>query len=221
MRLTRLPLPLLLLLSPLLGPLAPLRAQAPGFGVCKPVAQRTSEVGCWILVDQPVGRAASPVLYWHLDRYRDSASAERARDEHGVVVRALGRTWLMTIDSAPRRRRRPGAHVADIGPLHVAPGTPYAATFMEAITTPGSTSAVHRHSGPEAWYTVAGETCLETPAGRIVGRAGRPAIVPAGPPMLLTTTGTRQRRAITLILHDSAQPPTTMEHEWTPKGLCR
>ena len=32
-------------------------------------------------------------------------------------------------------------------------------------------SAVHRHSGPEAWYTVSGETCLETPDGTQVGRA--------------------------------------------------
>src|SRR5690349_19350446 len=40
----------------LLGlPLTTLAAQTPGFGVCKPVAQRSSEAGCWILVDQPVG----------------------------------------------------------------------------------------------------------------------------------------------------------------------
>lgn len=92
---------------------------------------------------------------------------------------------------------------------------------MEAVTNPGMTSAIHVHSGPEAWYTLAGETCLETPDGKLVGSAGgAPVIVPGGPPMLLTATGTEQRRALTLILHESSKPPTTVIHDWTPKGLC-
>ena len=46
---------------------------------------------------------------------------------------------------------------------------------------PGMESSTHTHSGPEVWYTVTGETCLETPDGRMVGRAGGPpVIVPAG-----------------------------------------
>ncbi len=211
-------LTLMLLLAVLVpGP----SAHGQGFGVCKPVAQRTSEVGCWILVDQPVGRAAGAELYWHLDRYRDSAQATRVKRAHEVVIFALGGTWLMTIDTARARRARAGSHVADIGPLHVLAGRAYAATFMEAITTPGMTSAVHRHSGPEAWYTIAGETCLETPDGKVVGRAGRPAVVPQGLPMFLTAIGTHQRRAITLILHEADKPPTTMETQWKPTGLCR
>lgn len=202
-------------------PLTTLSAHGQGFGTCKPVAQRTTDVGCWILIDQPAGRAAGAELYWHLDRYRDSASARRAGGARDVVIRALGASWLMTIDTARVRRARSGTHVADIGPLHVSAGREYAAMFMEAIMTPGMTSAVHRHSGPEAWYTTWGETCLETPQGKIIGRAARPAIVPQGPPMLLTAIGTHQRRSITLILHEAGKPPTTMETQWKPKGLCR
>ena len=85
-----------------------------------------------------------------------------------------------------------------------------------------STAPAHRHSGPEAWYTLSGETCLETPEGKMIGRAGGShVIVPGGPPMHLTATGTETRRALVLILHDSAQPPTTMAPDWTPKSLCR
>ena len=74
----------------------------------------------------------------------------------------------------------------------------------------------------EAWYTASGETCLETPQGTMIGRAGgAPVIVPEGPPMHLTATGTETRRALVLILHDSTQPPTTPARDWTPKGLCR
>lgn len=210
-------LPLALLVLPITA----LTAQVQSFGVCKPVTQRSSEVGCWVLADQSVGRAAGNKMYWHLDTYPDSAQAERARGAHGVVTRALGQTWLMTVDAERARPTTAGRHIADIGPLRVTPGTEYAATFMEAIFMPGMTSAVHRHSGPETWYTVAGETCLETPEGKIVGRAGKPAIVPQGPPMFLTATGKQQRRAITLILHEATQPATTMEVTWKPRGLCK
>jgi hypothetical protein len=83
-------------------------------------------------------------------------------------------------------------------------------------------SRVHRHSAPEAWYTISGETCLETPDGTMLGRAGdKSVIVPQGPPMELTETGTEIRRALVLILHDSAQPHTTLATDWTPQGLCK
>jgi hypothetical protein len=55
----------------------------------------------------------------------------------------------------------------------------------------------------------------------MVGRAGGPpVIVPQGPPMELTATGTEIRRALVLILHDATQPPTTVTSDWKPKGLC-
>ena len=92
---------------------------------------------------------------------------------------------------------------------------------MEAISDPGMTSSVHRHPGPEAWYTIAGEVCLETPDGTMVGRAGESSIVPAGPSMQATTTGTEQRRSLVLIVHESAQPSAMQVSDWTPKGLCK
>ena len=67
-----------------------------------------------------------------------------------------------------------------------------------------------------------GETCLETPDGAMIGSAGGShVIVPGGPPMHLTATGTETRRALVLILHDSSQPATTPASDWTPKGLCK
>jgi quercetin dioxygenase-like cupin family protein len=84
------------------------------------------------------------------------------------------------------------------------------------------TAPAHVHSGPEAWYTLTGETCLETPDGVQIGRAGgQYVIVPGGPPMHLTATGKEQRQALVLILHDSTKPATTLVSDWTPKGLCK
>jgi hypothetical protein len=203
-------------------PRAQSNAPSLSFGTCKPVSERTTEVGCWILVDQPVGRIEQAQVFWHLDAYPTRPEAEKAKGPHGTVVESHGKIWLLTIEKAGWRPTLKGERVAEIGPLPVTSGQEYSALFMEAVLNPGMTSAIHTHSGPEAWYTQAGETCLETPNGKVIGRAGGPpVIVPGGPPMLLTATGTEQRRALTLILHESSKPPTTVIHDWTPKGLCR
>ena len=188
---------------------------------CVPIAQRTRELGCWIIVDEPVGRLSQASAFWHLDTFPTRAEAEAAKQRGAAVIESLGKVWLMTIAGADGHRGS-GNHVASIGPIPTSREIDYSATYMEAIFAPGMESKTHTHSGPEAWYTMAGETCLETPDGVMVGRAGGPpVIVPAGPPMHLTATGTSTRRALVLILHDRSQPATTVTHAWTPKGLCQ
>ena len=153
--------------------------------------------------------------------YSTRTEAETAKGLRGTVVESLGKVWLLTIETASWRPSS-GARVAEVGPLPVSASAKYSAQYMEAIFTPGMTAPAHRHSGPEAWYTLTGETCLETPDGKVIGRAGGShVIVPGGPPMHLTATGTETRRALVLILHDSTQPPTTPAPDWTPKGPCR
>jgi quercetin dioxygenase-like cupin family protein len=189
--------------------------------ICKPVSQRTGELGCWITANSSLGQLPQQPVFWHLDAYPTRAAAEAAKGARGTVVESLGKIWLFTIDVAGSRPSG-GERVAEIGPLPIEASAQYSAQYMEAIFTPGMTAPAHRHSGPEAWYTLAGETCLETPEGKMVGRAGGShVIVPGGPPMHLTATGTETRRALVLILHDSTQPPTTPAHDWTPTGLCR
>ena len=198
-------------------------ADAPGgFGVCVPRGQRAGqEVGCFIVTDQAVGPLGSKPVYWHIARFASRALAEQARPKGATVMEAYGSAWLMTIGDADRRLRE-GREVAMIGPLPVTPGKAYSALYMEASMRPGMKSAVHRHSGPEAWYTLSGETCLETPQGTQVGRAGGPPVIVApGLPMELTATGTTVRKSLVLILHDAAQRPTTTETAWKPRGLCR
>ncbi len=189
--------------------------------ICRPVAERTGEVGCWIIANTELGELPPGPIFWHLDSYSTRTEAERAKGPRGTVVESLGRVWLLTVDGA-RGHQSGSARVAEIGPLPMSAAAKYSAQYMEAVFTPGMTAPAHRHSGPEAWYTLAGETCLETPEGTMVGRAGGSHVmVPGGPPMHLTATGTETRRALVLILHDSTQPPTTPAPDWTPKGLCR
>jgi hypothetical protein len=76
------------------------------------------------------------------------------------------------------------------------------------------------HPGPEAWYVVAGDQCLEIPGRKIELHTGEGGFVPEGPPMVLLGTGTRKRQALALILHDSSRPMTLPAADWTPTGLC-
>lgn len=189
--------------------------------ICRPVSERTGEVGCWIMIDTALGQLPQAPMFWHLDTYPTRAEAAAAKGPRGIVVESLGMVWLFTIDVAGWRSPA-GKHVAEIGPLPVGTDSGYSAQYMEAVFTPGMTAPAHRHPGPEAWYTLTGETCLETPDGAMVGRAGGShVIVPGGPPMHLTATGTETRRALVLILHDSLQAATTPANDWAPKGLCR
>ena len=188
---------------------------------CAQVNERSDEPAstCWTGMLRLPAIPPRPVA-WHLDAYPSRADAEAAKGPNGTVVESLGQIWLFTIAEVGWRATG-GKRVAESGPLPIKPETSYTAVYMEAVSDPGMTAAIHTHSGPEAFYTATGETCLETPDGMLVGRSEGPVIiVPAGPPMLLTATGTSRRRAVVLILHDSSQPATTMVSDWIPKGLC-
>jgi hypothetical protein len=200
---------------------APAAAQTDG--TCIPVSQREGRAfGCFITARQELGALpGSPDLYWHVDSFPTVESARGAASERSTVVESLGRIWLFTI--AEKRWAAPdGAHVATIGPLPLFPAEAYAATYMEGVFEPGMASVVHRHPGAEAWYTLEGSMCLETPDGRLDQRAGGPGVVVAGgKPMVLTGTGSGPRKSIVLILQDATLPRSTPAHDWTPKGICR
>jgi hypothetical protein len=163
----------------------------------------------------------SKPLYWHLDQFGSTEAAAHAAISTSTVVNAFGAVWLFTIE---RRSWRPknGRHVADVGPLPVQPAAAYAAEYLRSVFTPGMTAPLHVHSGPEAFYAVTGDTCLETPAGIQLGRGpGNSLWIRGGPPMLLMAVGKEPRRGFALIVHDARQPPTTLIHDWHPHDLCR
>ena len=85
---------------------------------------------------------------------------------------------------------------------------------------PGDNSRVHTHPGPEGWYVLAGEQCLETPAGANRARAGGTMTVESNIPMELNVTGTTLRRAFALVIHDSTQERGILS-DWKPSGACR
>lgn len=173
-----------------------------------------------LLVRQEVRSLSARDIYWHLDRFSSQAAAAAARTKSSVVVDAFGSTWLFTLAERRWRARR-GDPVAAIGPLPVEPASAYAAEYLRSIFDPGTGAPLHVHSGPEAFYAVSGDTCLETPDGVWIGRGpGNSLVIKAGPPMLLMAIGKVPRQGFALILHDASRPPTTLIQAWHPQGLC-
>jgi quercetin dioxygenase-like cupin family protein len=172
-----------------------------------------------LIISKDLGELPQTPLFWHLYNYPNRAAAEAVQGPQTTVVEAFEKIWLYSIAEAGWHPSG-GEHIADIGTLPITPGRKYTARYMEATFTPGMKAAVHRHSGPEAWYLLTGTQCLETPTGVTMAHAGESTIVPEGPPMALSSVGTETRRSVLLVLHDTTQPWITMAIDWEPKGLC-
>lgn len=189
---------------------------------CEPVEQRAGrEFGCFITARQDLGGLPKDsALFWHLDVFTSRTEAEQAQMSRSTVVESLGRTWLFTI-AARDWRPAGGTRIGLVGPLPLVDAPTYSAVYMEGVFRPGMQSPVHRHPGVEAWYTLEGEQCLETPQGKLLQRAGDPGVmVQGGLPMQLTGTGTTIRRSVVLILQDASKPRSTPAPDWSPTGLC-
>jgi quercetin dioxygenase-like cupin family protein len=178
-------------------------------------------VGCYLNATEELKSLPRGELFWHLYQYPTRAEADAAKPVSvGTVTEALGKVWLYAIQTEDWRPPLSGQRVAVIGPLPVQSDKRYTARYMQAVFPPGMETAVHTHSGPEAWYIVSGVQCLRTPQGASVTRAGAGAVVPPGPPMVLTSLGTEMRRSVLLVLHDSAQAWMTIASDWKPDREC-
>jgi quercetin dioxygenase-like cupin family protein len=183
-----------------------------------PAGERRPEFGCF-----NVGRVtglefSQPSVYWHLSTFGTRKAAEAAKSATGIVVEEDGRVWLS--EFGPRNTApRGGEAIAVVGPLQLPAAKSYAAVLSYAVMRPGDSSRVHTHPGPEGWYVLAGEQCLETPAGANRARAGGTMTVPPNIPMELKVTGTALRRAFALVIHDSTQERGTPS-AWKPSGAC-
>lgn len=177
--------------------------------------------GCFNLAHVSGLQFTAPAAVWFLYRFASQAAAEAVRGEHGTVVGEAGAFWLSELASAgtPPAQHAGGVLAAQVGPLALPRAEAYTATLAYAVMQPGQRSRVHTHPGPEAFYVVSGEQCVETPSGAKRARAGEAFDEPAGVPMELMAVGTQERRGFALVLHDSGKAqaaPAT----WRPANLC-
>jgi quercetin dioxygenase-like cupin family protein len=210
-------------------PIGHLWAQVPGTAghehltevacVDVPPGEKRPQFGCFNVGTVTGLHFSQASVYWHLRAFPSRKAAEAAKSATGIVVEEDGRVWLSEFgdrNSAPRG----GESIAVVGPLQLPAAKSYAAVLSYAVMRPGDNSRVHTHPGPEGWYVLAGEQCLETPAGANRARAGETMTVRSNTPMELNVTGTTLRRAFALVIHDSAQE-RGIPSDWKPSGACR
>jgi len=172
--------------------------------------ERRGEEGCTILATRPlVGSLAKPV-YWHLDRFDSLEAAKKAAGPDGVAAEAHGSVWLMTVE-AQTEEHHGGRHAAAIGPLAVALANHYQMRVASSLLRPGTITAAHSHPGPEVFYVVDGEQCVETPEFGQHLSAGQSYVLAPGVIHRGRATGSGVRRALALNLHDAAHPTSHIE----------
>ena len=180
--------------------------------------EKRPEFGCFNVATVKDLQFRQTAVYWHLHTFGSRKAAEAARSATGIVVEEDGRVWLSEFgarDAAPRG----GESVAVVGPLQLPLAKSYSAVLSYAVMRPGDSSRVHTHPGPEGWYLIAGEQCLETPAGANKAGAGQTMTVEPNIPMELNVTGKTIRRAFALVIHDSTQD-RGIPSDWKPSGKC-
>lgn len=195
------------------------QAATPAVSCTPDSPERRGEPGCSILAVRPLAPGRGESVYWHVDAFDSLASAQRAAGPSGFAFSAHGLAWVVRVERDTSAHRAP-AHRAWVGPIPLLPNRSYMMQIMSAYFLPGQHSQVHTHSGPEAWYVVAGEQCLETPSHVMRASVGQGAIVAAGDTMRLVATGTVARRALALILYDAAQKPTQLIEPAPPLKAC-
>jgi quercetin dioxygenase-like cupin family protein len=183
-----------------------------------PVGQKRPEFGCFNIATEVGLHFTEPEVYWHLRTFSTRAAAEARKSTTGIVVEEDGRVWLSEFG---RRSLilTGGQPVTVVGPLMLPPAKSYTAVLSYAVMRPGDRSRVHTHPGPEGWYMIVGEQCLETPAGADHAKAGGTMTVQPNVPMELSITGTVLRKSMVLVIHDSSQP-RGVPSQWNPTGAC-
>lgn len=194
--------------------------EVPG-GCMSPAAANVGRPGCFLSAELAITDTA-PELFWHIYAFADArrAAVEAGRHRWAEVVPAHDRTWLFVIDSQPRIDVAlvPGvARAATVGPLRNRPGRAVRARFMESLFSPGMRTRVHSHSGPEAFFVVDGEQCVETPTRRHMVMPGESFIVDSGPHLQASPAG---RRSLVLVLAPVGDPWIVLEDGWIPSGFC-
>jgi quercetin dioxygenase-like cupin family protein len=183
-----------------------------------PPSEKRPEYGCFNAGTVTGLHFSASSVYWHLYTFPNVKAAEAAKSATGIVVSEDGRTWLS--EFGPRDAPSHGGQaVAVIGPLQLPAAASFTAVLSYAVMRPGDKSRVHTHPGPEGWFVIAGQQCLETQDGAQRAATGETMTVRPNIPMELHATGTKIRHAFALVIHDSTQARGTPS-DWKPPGAC-
>lgn len=182
--------------------------------------ERRGEEGCTILTNRPLVGALTKTMYWHIDRFESLEAAMKAAGPNSVATEAHGFFWLLTAETKAEDHHG-GQHIAQIGPFELPPADRYMMRVLSSLLKPGSTTPIHTHSGPEVFYIVGGEQCIERSESSQRLSAGQSYFVPASSVHRGRVIGSAPRRALALILYDAAYPASHDLDNATPIVSCK
>jgi quercetin dioxygenase-like cupin family protein len=183
--------------------------------------RRPPDRDCAILLHKNFATLPDGLLVWRFENFPTTEAARGASTPASVVVEAGGKVWLITL-AAKGGRTQGATFVAESDLLPPIPSGPsYEIVVSEANLGPAAKVMAHTHSGPETWFLLTGEQCVELPDRVVRVRAGQTASAPAETPMKLNVVGPEKRDAIFfLIVHDSSKSWNTFV-DWQDKSLCQ
>ena len=182
--------------------------------------KRPPNTDCAVLLHKTFGILPPGPLVWRFENFSTTDAAQRAATPASVVLEAAGKVWLLTL-AAKGDRSKDATFVAETELLPPIPrGPSYEIVVSQANLGPDANVMTHKHSGPETWFLLTGEQCLELPDRTVHARAGQTMSAPAETPMKLNIIGPAKRDALFLVVHDSSKSWNTFV-DWQPKGLCQ
>ena len=182
--------------------------------------KRPLSADCALLLQKKFSSLPPGPLVWRFENFSRVEAAQKASTPASVVVEAAGKVWLLTL-ATKGGRTKGGTLAAETELLPpIPPGPSYEIVVAEADLGPDANVMTHKHSGPETWYLLSGEQCLELPDRAVRARVGETMSAPAETPMKLNIVGPGKRDALFLVIHDSSKPFNTFL-DWNPKGLCQ
>ncbi|AQR72994.1 cupin domain-containing protein [Sphingomonas sp. LM7] len=191
-------------------------APVPG-GCSAPAAENVGKPGCFLSAEIEIAKPPAE-LFWHITSFASEARAQQEAPRHlwKTLVHAHGRVWLYVVG---RREEdiRSGELWGVVGPLKVPGKGPVTVRFMESLFPPGMRTRVHAHSGPEAFFVVDGEQCVETPRDKHRIPARQSYIVERGAHLQAAPGG---RRSLVAIVAPKGEPWMTLGQDWVPTGFC-
>lgn len=167
--------------------------------------ERHGEEGCTILANRLLSGPITGAIYWHIDRFDSLEDAKKAAGPNGVAAEAHSGVWLMTVEGKTKDHHG-GRHVALIGPLNLPAAEGYTMRVASSLLKQGASTPVHIHSGPEAWFIVVGEQCLETEKSAHRLKAGKSFVLATDQIHRGRVQSAEMRGALALVLYDSKRP---------------
>ncbi len=187
-------------------------------GLCsEPASANVGKPGCYLSTQIAIPAGTEP-LFWHIATFDDvsAAQAQAALHDAATVITAHDRVWLYVI-GAQDLTITAGDRQAIIGPLHRPDNGPLVVRFLESIFPPGMKTRAHAHPGPEAFYVVEGEQCMDSPAAQVRIGVGESYILEGGPHLQAAPTG---RRNLVALLLPADDPWMSLSPQWTPTSYC-